>query len=114
MTNVPKIPPTVEKLFEIGPKKFNPPKIINKGISKTSAIAINHEDIMGKLEKKSILRMKPKGVLGDSINELNLGNPYSKKTQAKHILIDHSESIPNLVCAIGSVILFKMLMQSKL
>ena len=83
-------------------------------MSKTSAIAINQEDIMGKLEKKSILRMKPKGVLGDSTNELNLGKPYSKKTQAKHILIDHSESIPSLVCAIGSVILFKMLMQCKL
>ena len=57
ITNVPKIPPNCRKAFEIGPKKFNPPKIINKGISKTSAIAINQEDIR-KLEKKSILRMK--------------------------------------------------------
>ena len=77
-------------------------------------MAINQEDIMGKLEKKSILRMKPKGVLGDSTNELNLGKPYSKKIQAKHILMDHSESTPNLVCAIGSVNLFRLLILDKL
>ena len=111
---MPKIPPTVERLFETGPRKFNPPRIINKGMSKTSAIVINQDEIIGKLEKKSILRMKFNGVLGDSINELNFGKPYSKKTQARHILIDHSESTPNLVCAIELVALFKMLMQDKL
>ena len=111
---MPKKPPTVERLFETGPRKFNPPKIINKGMSKTSAIAINHEEIIGKLEKKSILRMKFNGVLGDSIKELNFGKPYSKKTQARHILIDHSESTPNFVCAIELVALFKMLMNGRL
>ena len=39
------MPPNVEKLFDRGPRKFNPPKIINKGTSKTSAIAINQEEI---------------------------------------------------------------------
>ena len=111
---MPKIPPTVERLFETGPKKFNPPRIINKGMSKTSAIVINQDEIIGKLEKKSILRMKFNGVLGDSINELNFGNPYSQKTQARHILMDHSESTPNLVCAIESVALFNMLMNDRL
>ena len=108
------MPPTVERLFETGPRKFNPPKMINKGMIKTSAIAINQDEIIGKLEKKSILRMKFNGMLGDSINELNFGRPYSKKTQARHILKDHSESTPNLVCAIESVALFKMLMNGKL
>ena len=104
----------MERLFETGPRKFNPPKIINNGMNKTSAIAINQEEIIGKLEKKSILRMKFNGVLGDSIKELNFGKPYSKNTQARHILIDHSESTPNFVCAIESVALFKMLMNERL
>ena len=108
------MPPNVEKLFDRGPRKLNPPKIINKGTSKTSAIAINQEEIIGNSEKKSIFRMKFKGVVGDSINELIFGKPYSKKTQARHILIDHSESTPNLVCAIELVALFKMLIQDKL
>ena len=108
------MPPNVEKLFEMGPKKLNPPKIINKGINSTSATAINQEDTTGKLEKKSILRIKPRGVLGDWINELNFGKPYSKKIQAKQSLMDHSESIPNLVCAIGSVNLLRLLMRFKL
>ena len=114
ITNVPKIPPTVEKLLAIGPKNFKQPKIINKGINKTSAIAINQDEIIGKSEKKSILRIKLRGMLGESIKELSFGKPYSKKTQAKHILIDHSESTTNLVCAIELVALFKMLMQDKL
>ena len=108
------MPPTVERLFETGPRKFNPPKITNNGMSKTSAIAINQDEIIGKLEKKSIFKMKFNGVLGDSINELNFGKPYSKKTQARHILKDHSESTPNFVCAIESVTLFKMLIFNKL
>ena len=106
MTNVPKIPPTVEKLLAIGPINLKPPKIINKGINKTSAMAINHDEITGKSEKNCILRIKLRGVLGESIKELNFGKPYSKKIQAKHILMDHSESTPNLVCAIGSVNLY--------
>ena len=88
--------------------------MINKGTSKTSAIAINQEEIIGNSEKKSIFRMKPKGVVGDSIKESIFGKPYSKKTQARHILIDHSESTPNLVCAIELVTLFNMLMRNKL
>ena len=58
MTNVPKIPPTVEKLLAIGPIILKPPKIINKGIRKTSAMAINHDEITGKSEKNCILRIK--------------------------------------------------------
>ena len=114
ITNVPKIPPTVEKLLAIGPINLKPPKIINKGISKTSAIVINQDEIIGKSEKKSILRIKLRGMLGESIKELSFGKPYSKKTQAKHILMDQSESALNLVCAIGSVNLFSMLIKDKL
>ena len=114
MTNVPKIPPTVEKLLAIGPINLKPPKIINKGISKTSAMVISHDEITGNSEKNCILRIKLRGVLGESIKELSFGKPYSKNTQARHNLIDHSERTPSFVSAIGSVILFKMLMQDKL
>jgi hypothetical protein len=77
------MPPNVEKLFDRGPRKLNPPKIINTGTSKTSAIAISQEEIIGNSEKKSIFRMKPKGVVGDSIKELIFGKPYSKKNPSK-------------------------------
>lgn len=114
ITNVPKMPPTVEKLLAIGPINLKPPKIINKGINKTSAMVISHDEVTGNSEKNCILRIKLRGVLGESIKELSFGKPYSKNTQARHNLIDHSERTPSFVSAIGSVILFKMLMQDKL
>ena len=66
---------------------MKPPKIINKGISKTSAMAINQDEITGKSEKKLHFKNKTKGVLGESIKELNFGKPYSKKIPKRDIIL---------------------------
>jgi hypothetical protein len=73
ITKVPKIPPRVESAFEIGPKNLKPPSIINKGINNNSEIVMNHEEVIGKSEKKFIFGIKLKGLSGESINLVNFG-----------------------------------------
>jgi hypothetical protein len=110
MTRVAKIPPKVDKALAVGPINFNPPNMINNGIKTSSEIVISHDEITGKFEKKSILVIKLRGSLGASRSLLNLGWPYSNITHDKQNLSAHSEIMPNLISAIGSVILLSMLM----
>ena len=110
ITKVPKMPPKVDKAFAVGPINFNPPRIMNSGIKISSEIVINHEETTGKSEKNSIFGIKLNGTSGDSRSLLNLGWPYSNMTHDKHNRRAHSERMPILVSAIGSVTLLSKLM----
>ena len=109
ITKVPNMPPKVDKAFAVGPMNFNPPRIINNGIKTSSEIVINQEETTGKSEKNSIFGIKLKGTSGDSRSLLNLGWPYSNMTHDKHNRRAHSERMPILVSAIGSVTLLSKL-----